>query len=259
MTLGFLGAGSITSAMVTGLSASAAEPPSIRLSPRNAATAAQLAHRFPGVSVASSNQDVLDKSETVVLAVRPPIAREVLSALRFRPDHRVISVVSGLALASLSGLVAPATQVTRAVPLPSAAKRMGPTAIYPADGFAESLFAAIGTVYTMESEAAFDAICAATATAASFYVFLEGIASWLSRQGIAEAMARDYVARMFLGETHAATDQPQASFQALATAHTTPGGINELFLRHLSERGLLASVPAGLDLVMQRIGGRPAK
>lgn len=256
MNLGFLGTGEISSAIVTGLSATGDKTLSIRLSPRNREVAAALAARFPRVSVASSNQDVLDASDTVVLAVRPPIARAVLAELRFRADHRVISVVSGLPLASLLELIAPATQVTRAVPLPSTAQRLGPTTICPPDAFVAGLFASIGTVYPLETEAAFDAISAATGTVASFYVFMEVICSWLARNGIPEPMARDYVARLFLGETSAASDLPQKSFQSLATAHTTPGGINEQFLRYLSERGLLASVPDGLDQILERIRPR---
>lgn len=257
MILGFLGTGEISSAMVTGLCATGAGTPSIRVSPRNHQVAATLAGRFPGVSIASSNQDVLDKSDTVVIAVRPSVARAVLSELHFRPDHRVISLVSGLAWETVSGLVAPATQVTRAVPLPSTAKRIGPTAIYPPDGFVEDFFASIGTVYAVATEAEFDAICAATGTIASFYAFMDAIASWLSRNGIPEVRARDYVARMFQGETSAACEPPQRNFQSLANAHATAGGINEQFLRYLSECGLLTSVPEGLDLILHRIRSVP--
>jgi predicted dinucleotide-binding enzyme len=92
MQLGFVGTGEITSAMVTGLSSSDAELRSIRLSPRNLEVAAHLANRFPNVSIASSNQDVLDHCDTVMIAVRPQVAGSVLSELRFRPGHCVISV-----------------------------------------------------------------------------------------------------------------------------------------------------------------------
>jgi pyrroline-5-carboxylate reductase len=92
MKLGFVGTGAITSAIVTGLGSGVAERHSIRLSPRNAGIAAALAHRFPGVSIASSNQDVLDNSEVVVLAIRPQIAEKIILELRFRPDHCAISI-----------------------------------------------------------------------------------------------------------------------------------------------------------------------
>src|SRR5580692_1158766 len=95
MQLGFIGTGEITSAIVTGLSSSGTTHP-IWLSPRNAVIANGLAKRFPGISVASSNQEVLDRSDTVVIGVRPSVAQPVLAELGFRPDHQVISLVSGL-------------------------------------------------------------------------------------------------------------------------------------------------------------------
>jgi hypothetical protein len=90
MQLGFIGTGEITSSIVTGLSSSGVAAHAIWLSPRNSAIANALADRFRGISVASGNQEVLDHSYTIVIAVRPSAARGVLSELRFRPDHQVI-------------------------------------------------------------------------------------------------------------------------------------------------------------------------
>jgi pyrroline-5-carboxylate reductase len=151
MKLGFVGTGEITSAIVTGLNSSTAQF-SIRVSPRNRETATELANRFAVVSIALSNQDVVDASEVVVIAVRPAIAPSVISELHFRPDHCVISLVSGLSLQRLSELVAPATRIIRAVPLPSTARRAGPTGTYPSDQLANDLFGSIGTVFPVESE-----------------------------------------------------------------------------------------------------------
>src|SRR5581483_5745493 len=108
MRIGFLGTGAITSAMVTGLCSAGVEQHSIVLSPRNSAVAADLAHRFPQVLVAASNQQVLDECEVAVIAVRPQIAQSVLSELRFRANHHVISLVSGYSVRRVSDLVGPA-------------------------------------------------------------------------------------------------------------------------------------------------------
>jgi pyrroline-5-carboxylate reductase len=180
MQLGFIGTGEITSSIVTGLCSLGTTSHSIRLFPRNAAVARELSNRFKGISVASSNQEVLEHSEIIVIAVRPAAARGVLSELRFAPDHQIISLVSGFSLLSLSRLVPPATRIARAVPLPSTARRLSPTAICPADPAALDLFAELGTVFPVETEREFDAICATTATIASYFAFVERIASWLA-------------------------------------------------------------------------------
>jgi pyrroline-5-carboxylate reductase len=177
----------------------------------------------------------------------------VLSELRFRPDHQVVSLVSALSLRSLSELVTPAVRIARAVPLPSTAKRLSPTAIYPPDQVAFELFAAVGTVFPVEREKEFDAICATTATIASYFAFNERIASWLEQQGLPAPQARDYIARLFLGVTTGAAEAPARSFQSLAATHATAGGINEQFLKHLIEHGLLTRVSEALDAVLHRI------
>src|SRR5579885_307676 len=183
MRLGFIGTGVITSSIVTGLSSSGATKHSFWLSPRNAAIANRLVNQFSGISVASSNQGVLEHSETIIIAVRPSIARGVVSELSFRADHNVISLVSGLSLHNLSQLVAPAVRIARAVPLPSSAIRLSPTAIFPPEPIASEIFAALGTVIPVEQEREFEAICAATATIASYFAFTDAIATWLQHKG----------------------------------------------------------------------------
>ena len=256
MRLGFIGTGEITSSIVTGLCSFGTTSHSIRLSPRNAVVARELSNRFGDISVASSNQEVLDHSDTIVIAVRPAVTRGVLSELRFGSDHQIISLVSGLSLLSLSRLVPPATRIARAVPLPSTARRLSPTAICPADPAALDLFAELGTVLPVEAEREFDAICATTATIASYFAFVERIASWLTQQGVPESKARDYIGRLFFGLTTTAVEAPERSFQSFAANHATAGGINEQFLKDLVERGLLTSVSEALDAVLHRINAQ---
>lgn len=252
MTLGFLGTGTITSAMVTGLH-EAASGYSIRVSPRNPAVAADLANRFADVSVASSNQAVLDECETVIVAVRPQIAREVLAELHFRADHHVISVVAGYSVRRIEGLVAPATRVARAIPLPFAARRRSPTAIYPHDPVAAEVFAQLGAALEIDSEDRFSALSAATATMATYFAMADSMASWMVGCGISPAFARDYVARVHSGLAQTALEQPERTFQQLAVDHATRGGTNEQIRNHVTEAGVFDRITEALDAVLRRV------
>jgi len=252
MKIGFLGTGAISSAMITGLCSTGAEH-SIHVSPRNAETARDLARRFPQVTVASSNQEVVDASEIVVVAVRPPAAVEVLTALRFRPDHHVITLVNALSQQRAAALVAPAEHVVRAVPLPSTAQRRCPTAIFPADGPTEELFNLLGAAFAVETERQFEAFCTATATMATYFSLMDTIASWLSRNGIPPSQSRDYIARIFSGLADTAIEAPDRSFQTLASDHATPGGINEHIVKTLTGRGVFDTLSEILDAVMRRV------
>ena len=80
--LGFIGTGEIMSSIVTGLCSFGTTSHSTYLSPPNAAVASELFNRFKGpskgISVASSNQEVVDHSDTIVIAVRPAGVRIAL-------------------------------------------------------------------------------------------------------------------------------------------------------------------------------------
>jgi pyrroline-5-carboxylate reductase len=185
--------------------------------------------------------------------VRPQIAESVLASLRFRAEHHVISIVATFSLRRLRELTSPATKVTRAVPLPSAARRESPTVIYPSDEEAMSLFSSIGAPFAVDTEEEFDALCAVSATVASYFAFVDVIASWLTERGIAPAVARDYVARILPGLGESAAEAPSNSFRAMAADHATAGGLNEQLLRHLEERDIFTALTEALDQVMRRV------
>jgi pyrroline-5-carboxylate reductase len=241
MTVGFLGTGHITAAMVTGLGAS---DDRIWLSPRNAEIAADLARRFSHVTVAASNQDVLDQSDVIILALPPNTAFGIIATLRFRENHQIISVISGFPTKDIAARVAPATRITRAVPLPSVAERAGPTAIYPPNSAAAALFDSLGTTVPVENEAQFESFCTVTASIASYLAFSDAVASWLNRQGVPDTTAVDYTRAMFRGVING---------KAGAQQHATPGGINEQLLRHLERAGVFERLGEGLDVVRRSV------
>jgi pyrroline-5-carboxylate reductase len=257
MRLGFVGTGTITAAIVRGLGAACGEQGSILLSPRSADVSAALAAQFAHVQVVSSNQAVLDGSDVVMLAVRPQIARAVIPELRFRPGHHVISLIATLSLETLTGLVAPARTVSKAVPIPTTALGSGPTAIYPPDPVAAALFARIGTAIQVERPEIFDTLTVATATMAAYFTFADAIAAWLTQRGVAAADARLYVGTIFEGLARTAAGAPDQSFAALATEHATRGGLNEQLARHLTDSGLFAAMADGMDAILRRIEAQP--
>ena len=255
MTIGFVGTGAITAAIVTGLNSGSDARPAIRLSPRNAAVASGLAGRFDNVSVCGSNQEVLDESETAVLAVRPQVAEEILSGLRFSSGQIVISLVAGFSAHRIAELTAPAGRIWRAIPLPSVAQRRSPIALYPPGGPPAELFGRLGRVFGIEKEEHLNALSTATSTMAAYFGFAGRIASWVARKGMAEQQSREYVARMFAGLADAGLEASEGSFEELAKAHATPGGLNEQVLRDLTDHGVFDTLAAALESVHRRATG----
>lgn len=250
---GFVGTGEITAAIVEGLCEGVAEPPEIYLSPRGRSTAAELAARFPQVTVCSSNQEVLESCAVIVLAVRPQIVREVLGELSFKPDHVVISAVAGVQVESLRVLTG-AAEITRVIPLPSASSRSSLTAMYPENAVARALFEAVGSVVVPDSESALEAFSAATATVAAHLDYLSTIAGWLAAQGVDEDDATSYISKIF-GPVGASVLDHTGPFDTLIGKYMTPGGINEQIMTDLRNEGVPDQVRHALDRVLTRLRG----
>jgi len=252
MKLGFIGCGTITAAIITGLTA-AGHNETIVVSPRNADIAADLAHRFSHVEIAASNQDVLDRCDVAVLAVRPQVVAGVLAELTFRPDHQVISLVAAVSLDYLRGATAPAMSIVRAVPLPMVARRQGPTALFPAGGVAKTLFDRLGTAIELDDETAFATFTAATAMMASYFRFAGAAAHWMENQGIDVARSNAFIRQMFSGLAGTGLETPERSLNALAGEHETRGGLNEQVRVFLEGQGVFGAVAQGLDAVQTRL------
>ncbi|MCA1440436.1 NAD(P)-binding domain-containing protein [Ensifer sp. IC4062] len=253
MKLGFIGTGALTSAIVAGLKSLADNSTSVLLSPRNAEIAAGLASRYPDVRVASDNQAVLANCDTVVLAVRPQVAHEVLSELWFRPDHHVVSLIATLSRGEIAALTAPAEKVTKALPMPMIAYGQGATIICPPEPSMAALFGKLGKAIEVEDESEFDALSVVTATYATYFRYLDTIHGWLKDHGVGEARGRDYIAALFKALAHAPEMAPDAGFMHLAQEYATRGGLNEQVLRELTDRKLFDAFGQSLDGVHRRI------
>ena len=202
--------------------------------------------------MATDNQQVVDDSDVVVVCLLPAHAAEVLAGVEFRANHAVVSAVAGLPVAQLAGLVAPATDIARSIPLPAVATRASMTPVYPATQAATGLYDRLGGSMEIADELAYESVAAASATVAAYFRYLGTIADWLSGRGIPTAAARRYVADTFAALS-GELDSPGVDFAALAQAHTTPGGLNEQFARDLDAAGTYAAVQVGLDAVLARI------
>lgn len=261
-----MGTGHIAAALVTGWCRGNDGPAEILVSPRNARIADELARANAQVTVAADNQAVVDGAATVVLCVRPQIAATVLEALHFTPEHRVLSVIATLGLERLRPLLAPASAIARAVPMPFAAQRRGPLAVFPAPDWATALLAPLGDVIVAPTATAFDRFCGITATMAAFFRVLGSMSDWLIEGGVPAPLAARYVVGQIqalcavpgAGATPPDGGQPgdAIDFARLAERFATRGGINQQVVDQLQAAGGFELLPAALDRVLLRIEGR---
>lgn len=259
LRLGFIGTGAITAALVRGLLDSGLGVTAVALSPRNATTAAELAALDDRVQVCRSNQEVLERSDVICVAVVQQVVHEVLGELSFAPRHHVITFVPGTPMAVLAELARPAGSLARAVPLPAVAYGEGVTVVHPGDEVTTRLFDAVGRAVVVEEEAHFEPLFAATATMASFYAVLGRVSAWLGDQGVPPGTARAFVAGYYASLT-AEVERDPSPFDEL-TSGLTPGGLNEQLHADLSAAGAYDHYGPALDRILERLdatrAGRP--
>jgi pyrroline-5-carboxylate reductase len=225
--IGIIGVGEIGRAMVEGLCDGVEEPPpSIYLSPRGARTAAALSERYPSVRVCAGNQDVVDRSDIVILAVRPRDHAEALAGLRIGGDHVIVSVIAGAGIAELRRTLGSEAPLVRAIPLPAVRERRSVTVTYPSHPVGDALFDRLGDALPVADESAFDVFSTLSGTLTTHYAYLATLAAWASQQGIPAEDADQYIRGLFQGVGRALGDSTR-SLQQLAADHETPNGSNE--------------------------------
>lgn len=254
--IGIIGVGTIAEALTNGLCGFGERRAEILLSPRNEAISARLALRYSDVTVATDNQAVVDSSEIVILAVRPQVTEQVLGALRFRPDQKIVSLIATFSVERLSSLVAPANDISRVIPLPPIAERQGPVTLYTQSEEIVRLLDGLGRLIRVDEEAHLDLVSAVTSLMGTYFGMMGAVDDWLIEGGFKPEGSRALVGELFFNLAQAAEKRSEESFRGLSREYSTPGGLNEQAWRELRAAGWDGRIQAALDLVLDRIYGR---
>lgn len=253
MKIGFIGTGDIVKALVTGLDRARYEYDEIIVSRRNAEISARLAQDCARVRVSDDNQAIVDEADMLFLAVRPQVATEVLSALRFRIGQLVVSVIGMLPHEQLRRWTGPDVTIVRAMPLPFVATCEGPTAMCPHNDEVVRLFNALGRAVVAKTNDEMETLVVASCTMGFYFGLQEVLSDWLRDKGISTENSRAYINTIYLDLAKTATDQEGTSLEVLRREHSTPGGLNEQMHRVFAEHGGHDAMKAALDSVFARM------
>lgn len=244
--LGILGAGHFGGYLLEGLLRET-DPPRVLLSPRGQSAA--LAARFD-CAVAASNAALVEDSDVVLLAVRPPAAPAAVAGLPWRRDHVLVSVCGAVPLAALDA--GHATKV-RAMAAASVALGESTVLLWPEDARARAVLARLGPVIAVPDEEALDAGTAMY----GYYAMLFGLMAegerWIERQGYTPEDARTIVGLAFRGAGGMRLRDKATAPEAILSSLATPGGLTERGLASLSQDGALGAWSRALDAILRRI------
>lgn len=252
-TIGFIGAGTIASALATAFCQDQSRPYPILLSPRNAEKAAALRERFPErIRIAGSMQEVVDGADWVFITVLPQVGEEVCRSLRFRQEQKVINLMTDINLPQIAEWIGPTALLAHLVPLSFVAVRRGPIILYPPLEEAIDLIQPIGDVVAVDDRYHAAVLAAVTAYVASYFTLTQQIVDWVASLGVPLDTAKDYTTRMFAALAGQSVDATPQRLRELAE-EMTPGGINYMVQQYINDKQAFAPWTEAMEAVMTRL------
>jgi len=259
LRIGFIGAGAMAEALIRGLLKAGSAPEDLMASDVQPERLATIRKLF-GIRIGDNNQRVLEKSDVVVVAVKPQNLEEALGVLsrgqltelngeqKKEADHGtgplVVSIAAGIPIASLENLLPPMLPVIRAMPNTPGMIGYGATAISLGkmahaehEAQARSIFEAVGIVFTVP-ESQMDAVTGLSGSGPAYgYVIIEALADAGVRAGLPRSIALGLAAQTLAGAAHMVMDTGLHP-GVLKDQVTSPGGTTIAGLHALELGGL---------------------
>ena len=253
MKLGFIGTGKIASSVILGVCRSKIKFRQIIVSPRNKRIANNLKKKFKKVSIAKSNQDVINKSNWIFLSVTPKVGDKIIKDLKFKSNQTIISFISTINLSELKKMIKVKSKIIRAIPLPPISIKKGPVPIYPPNKKVKSFFDKIGSTIEIKNEKLSINFWSTSGMMASYYNLLRVMSDWLIKKGIKRKDAQRYITSLFLALSEDAVINSKKDLKHLVKESQTPKGLNEQGLKEMTKKNVYKSVVHSLNNIYKRL------
>jgi pyrroline-5-carboxylate reductase len=252
MILGFIGTGKISSSIIYGIFNSKLKVKRIYISSRNRNIAKKLTKKFSSVKILKDNQDIINKSSTVILGITPDVGSKILSKLTFPKKKKIISLISTINLDKLKKITKN-QNIVRVMPLPPIEINKGPIVICPPNKNVKNIFRYLGTVIEIRNEKLSYKFWSTASVMAAFYEILNVSSNWLIKKGIKKNIANRYIAELFLSLSQDAVNKQSHGFKKLVMESQTPKGLNTQVLKELKKAKFYSKLYKSLDSINKRV------
>lgn len=250
-SIGFIGVGALAEYTIKGLRGGGYQG-HIYLTPRNRETANLLAENF-NCEMQSSNQAVVDLSDTLVISTRPEHCLEALAELQLRPDQLLISVVAGIDIDTLRGVVGPGIEIARAMPVSSAEAGASPTIIHPQSAPATELFNTCGHAITVPDESAFEQGTVLACVYTWYFELFDQLIQATAGKQLPIELARELVLGMASGAASLALQDKSRTPGEIATDIATEGTYSRLGLDLLKDQAAFKPWQDACQLLIDKL------
>jgi pyrroline-5-carboxylate reductase len=246
LTLGFLGAGKMASALAKGFVRGGLVEPGRLVASDVVEVTREAFARTVGGRVTALNEDVPRLAQVLVLAVKPDQVSGVLDDIRscFTPEHLLISIAAGVTIRTIEAGLPDGARVIRVMPntpalvgASASAFAIGSRATGDDAALAMKLFSSVGVAMQVK-ESLLDAVTGLSGSGPA-YVFT--VIEALSDGGVASGLPREAATRLAAQTVFGAAKMMLETGQhpgALRDAVTSPGGTTIEGLHELERAGV---------------------
>ena len=253
MKLGFIGTGKITSSVVTGICSSKISFKKIILSPRNRNIAKKLKRKFKKVAIAKNNQEIVNSSNWIFLAITPTVGNKIIKNLKFKSGQTIVSFISTMTLPQLKKAIKVKAKIFRAIPLPPISLRKGPVPVFPPNKKVKNFFDKLGTTVEISNEKLSKNFWSTSGMMAPFYELLSTMSNWLVKRGVKRDKAQKYITSLFVALSEDAVVNSNKDLKHLVKESQTPRGLNEQGVKELRKAGFYRAPEKTLNSILKRL------
>jgi len=254
-TIGFIGAGNTTEALIRGLRAAGVDGSRIHVTTRSRVQRVEQLRAALRIVPAKDKAALAEAATILILAVKPQDLKDAMGQLAplVTPRHLVITVLAGVRCATLEGYLN-ATPVVRAMPNLPMAVRASSTALAYGRSVtdehrttARALFDLVGQTIDVDEEL-MDAVTALSGSGPAYvYLLMEALIDAALQVGFSLDTAKDMAVQTIYG-TAKLVKETGADPGDLRRRVTSPGGTTAAALAVLEERGFRAAL---IDAVLR--------
>lgn len=261
MTIGFIGAGNMARAIISGLLAKKAVAPTDTV-----LHGGQPLHYEPyaakiGAKALASNQAVAETADIVFLAVSPKLGEPILQAIGSTLKKRhvpVVSMLTGVSVATLEEALGSYDQpVLRIMPNVNVAINAGMIAYAANDAVAGQLdglldlLNVLGKTVSLPEEQFSTFVALAGSSPAFIYLFIDSLARAGVKYGLEKDQATAIAAQAVMGSAKNVLASDQSPFDLIDQV-SSPGGTTVAGLLAMEEAGLMTAVVKGVDATIAK-------
>ena len=258
-SVGFIGGGNMARSIIGGLVADDTLELELHVFDPSKTTQQKLQQEFNTVS-AKSNQDMVDKCDVVVLAVKPQAMQSVLTELDASKSKALfISIAAGLTINTLSKWLNADVALIRTMPNTPALVQCGATGLYANQavsdeqrGLADIIIKSTGIAVWVDSEDLLDAVTALSGSGPAYYfLVMEAMQTAGEKLGLSTETARQLTLQTALGAASLAKQSTDTSAE-LRQRVTSPNGTTEQAINSFIKNDILNIFEQAMVAAYQR-------